>query len=49
MEDLELYLTDNTQAWILNADGRYHRVDKEESAPQISAQTTLLEQMAKSF
>ncbi len=49
LEDLEVYLSDNSQAWILNADGRYHRVDKDESAPQISAQTTLLEQMAKSF
>ena len=49
LDDLEIYLSDNSQAWILNADGRYHRVEKEDDAPSISAQTTLLEQMAKSF
>ncbi|HEC74668.1 MAG TPA: RNA degradosome polyphosphate kinase, partial [Methylophaga aminisulfidivorans] len=49
LADLEMYLNDNAQAWILNADGRYHRVDKAEETPLISAQTSLLEEMAKSY
>ena len=49
LEDLETYLSDNSQAWILNADGRYQRVDRPESEDAISAQQALLEKMAKTF
>lgn len=49
LDDLETYLADNSQAWILNADGRYQRVDRPESEPAVSAQQALLENMAKTF
>lgn len=45
--DLELYLKDNTQAWLMNADGSYHKpVNSGEL--NISAQSALLEQHRKS-
>ncbi|MTI63826.1 polyphosphate kinase 1 [Methylophaga sp.] len=49
LDDLETYLADNSQAWILNADGRYQRVEKTESEPAIAAQLALLEKMAKTY
>ena len=49
LDDLETYLADNSQAWILNADGRYQRVEKTESEPAITAQLALLEKMAKTY
>lgn len=49
LEDLETYLSDNSQAWILNADGRYKRVEKPESEPTVTAQQSLLEKMAKTY
>ena len=41
VEDLETYLADNTQAWVLGADGGYTRVVAD-NAPAVSAQETLL-------
>ncbi len=38
-EDLNLYLQDDTQAWVLSASGRYARA---EGAAQVSAQALLL-------
>lgn len=49
IDDLELYLADNTQAWILSEDGRYSRVNRPEQVEAVSAQTTLLTSMEKSF
>ncbi|MFT5501059.1 MAG: polyphosphate kinase [Woeseiaceae bacterium] len=43
--DLELFLADNTQAWILRGDGSYHRQYPADNLP-VSAQQTFLEQMA---
>jgi len=40
--DLKFYLQDNTQAWILQTDGTYQRVEREEGADGISAQQQLL-------
>ena len=40
-EGLESYLTDNTQAWELDAQGHYHRVLPEQQMPH-SAQNNLL-------
>ena len=42
--DLELYLTDNAQAWSLNSEGVYERVlaEQAEGTVQISAQNLLL-------
>lgn len=49
IDDLQLYLDDNSQAWILAADGRYKRVDSSETDNKMAAQTHLLEQMAATF
>lgn len=46
--DLQLYLADNSQAWTLDATGRYHRVERGDS-DIISAQQSLLEDLAKQF
>jgi polyphosphate kinase len=43
--DLELYLADNVQAWILQADGSYARATPGDG-PSISAQMELLETIA---
>ncbi|WP_163558085.1 polyphosphate kinase 1 [Halomonas sp. NO4] len=40
-KDLETYLVDNCQSWLLQPDGTYHRPERGDSAP-ISAQETLL-------
>ena len=44
-ESLETYLCDNTQAWVLQADGSYKRVKPGAAKPR-SAQATLLETLA---
>lgn len=50
IDDLELYLADNSQAWLLTSDGRYHRAENAEAQDEkISAQTQLLEQLATTF
>lgn len=45
-EDLQLYLDDNSQAWILSADGRYKRVEGSDNDEKIAVQSRLLEKMA---
>jgi len=42
--DLELFLADNCQAWVLNSDGSYHRLSPGNSR-RISAQETFLESL----
>jgi len=49
IDDLHLYLSDNSQAWLLSQEGRYHRAERTEGEDTISAQTTLLKQMAKIY
>lgn len=49
LNDLEIYLADNSQAWILNAEGRYNRVERPASEEPVAAQLVLLENMAKTF
>jgi polyphosphate kinase len=44
--DLELYLADNTNAWLLHGDGTYERLTPGENEP-VSAQETFLEQLAQ--
>jgi len=44
--DLELYLADNTQAWLLQEDGKYRLAQPGDAEP-VSAQLTLLAQMAE--
>lgn len=45
IRDLQLYLADNTQAWVLDASGRYYRTEPGEGEP-VSAQSSLLEEFA---
>ena len=44
--DLELFLKDNCQAWVLQGDGRYERVQPQKGADRISAQETFLALLA---
>jgi polyphosphate kinase len=44
-QDLELFLADNCQSWILNSDGSYQRLATE-SGKEVSAQLLFLEQLA---
>ena len=44
-QELELYLVDNTQAWLLQSDGSYVQVVPD-GAEVFSAQQHLLEQLA---
>jgi len=41
LADLELFLTDNTGAWVLHGDGHYERLTPEDNAP-VSAQQEFL-------
>jgi polyphosphate kinase len=43
IEDLNLYLADNTHAWILNADGTYKLLEPKGDEIEINAQGILLE------
>ncbi len=45
MRDLELFLADNCQAWILHGDGSYERLSPG-NEPRVSAQETFLEFLA---
>jgi polyphosphate kinase len=44
-QELELYLTDNTQAWMLESDGRYRQITRADE-DAVSAQSVLLESFA---
>jgi polyphosphate kinase len=45
VKDLETYLMDNTNAWELQADGTYARVNVD-NAPSVDSQSLLLERYA---
>ena len=45
IDDLQLYLADNQQAWVLDSHGHYQRVQAENDPP-VSAQKQLLSQLA---
>jgi polyphosphate kinase len=45
LQDLNLYLKDNTQAWLLQSDGSYHRLQKTEVEEPIQAQTVLMHEL----
>jgi polyphosphate kinase len=45
IRDLNIYLADNTQAWILQPDGSYERLQAGD-APAVSAQQALLDEIA---
>jgi len=44
--DLELFLSDNCQAWVLHGDGSYERLSPATDEERISAQEVFLEQLA---
>lgn len=46
-DELQIYLDDNTQAWILNSDGQYELIARQDSDEEVSAQKTLLKAMSK--
>ena len=43
LADLQTYLADNTQAWVLDADGEYRRLTPGADETGVSAQTALLQ------
>ena len=45
LHDLELFLADNCQSWVLHGDGSYERLSPGD-APRVSAQETFLELLA---
>lgn len=45
LEDLELYLADNCQAWILHGDGSYERLSPAAGEARVSAQETFLAEL----
>ena len=45
--ELDVYLKDNTQAWLLQTDGTYVRATLKPDEAAINAQTALLEQLAE--
>ncbi len=47
VQDLELYLSDNTQAWEMQSDGSYVRTSPGRKQTPISAQNSLLESLAR--
>jgi polyphosphate kinase len=44
--DLELFLADNCQAWVLHGDGSYERLQPGKNEERVSAQETFLENLA---
>jgi polyphosphate kinase len=46
LDDMQAYLSDNTQAWVLRSDGSYKRVGSG-SARRKASQDILLESMVK--
>ena len=48
IEELDIYMQDNTQAWVLQQDGSYVRVNPGSEEEPISAQAWLLSKLAAS-
>lgn len=46
-DELQVYLQDNSQAWMLDMDGQYRLIQRGASEERISAQKTLLKAMSK--
>jgi polyphosphate kinase len=45
LHDLELYLKDNTQSWLLQSDGSYQRCVQAENEATVCAQTQILQEL----
>lgn len=48
IEELDIYMKDNTQAWVLQQDGTYIRVQPGTDGEAISAQAWLLSKLSAS-
>jgi polyphosphate kinase len=48
LRDLELYLSDNTQAWVLQPEGAYQRVSHNDTVI-VNAQNTLLKELSETL
>lgn len=46
-ECLDIYLQDNTNAWVLQADGSYQRLQPEKAALALTAQTVLMDALGE--
>jgi len=46
LHDLELYLADNCQAWVLQGDGSYERLSPKTGEIAVSAQQTFIDELA---
>ena len=42
LQNLNLYLKDNTQAWLLQSDGSYQRLTKSDEEESVQAQSVLM-------
>jgi len=47
LRELDLYLRDNTQAWVLESDGSYRRLACADGEARVSAQEALLEELGE--
>ncbi|MDX1451286.1 MAG: polyphosphate kinase 1 [Oleiphilaceae bacterium] len=47
-QELQSYLSDNCQSWVLQPDGNYHKIEPQPDEERFSAQQKLLEQLALS-
>ena len=47
IQDLQWYLKDNSQAWLLGSDGSYHLAKPETGEAPFSAQNALLEDLTE--
>jgi polyphosphate kinase len=45
LHDLDAYLNDNSQSWLLQSDGSYEQIRRKEKEVMIQAQTVLLEEL----
>jgi polyphosphate kinase len=45
LRDLELYLSDNTHAWVLQPDGHYRRAERTDDQEPVQAQAQLLNEL----
>jgi polyphosphate kinase len=45
LHDLDAYLNDNSQSWLLQSDGSYEQIRRKKNEVAIQAQTVLLEEL----
>jgi len=45
LHDLDIYLSDNSQSWLLQTDGSYQQIQRKENENLIQAQTVMLQEL----